>query len=160
MIQQFLSLLVHLCHPKIIVEIGTSVGYSTLWLGLAARDIGGNVITYEIDEDRVKIACNNFERVGLQSIIEVKNLDPRIDTLPIIDFVFIDAEKVDYLSHFQIIYPKLSSFGVVVADNVTSHANELESYINYVRNLPDCISMLLDIGRGLEITYKKRFVTK
>lgn len=151
---QFLSMLVRLSRATHIIEIGTSVGYSTIWLGLGAKTTNGHVITYEVDKIKVTKALENIRRAGLSDIIDVRNEDPRKTTLTETDFVFLDAEKQDYIGHFNAVFTHLVSGGIVVADNVLSHQEVLVSYLEYVRTLSGCNSQLLPLGRGLELTYK------
>ena len=86
--------------------------------------------------------------------VRYTNEDLRKAEIPETDFVFLDAEKRDYIEHFKAVFPKLLPRGIVVADNVLSHQEELRNYLEYVRKLPSCNSILLPIERGLELTYK------
>ena len=140
-----------------IVEIGTSHGYSTLWLAAAARVNGGKVVTCEINPERIAAARRNFAEAGLADVIEILEGDAR-DTLrgraEPVDLLFIDSEKSYYESFFDVVYRRLVKGGLVVADNVLSHRDELEDYIAYVENHPNLESVLVPIGRGLEISVK------
>ncbi|MFX1532649.1 MAG: O-methyltransferase [Promethearchaeota archaeon] len=141
-----------------IVEIGTSIGYSTLWLALGVKTTQGRIISYEIEAARVAKARSNIEQAGLSNVVEVRNEDPRRAILPETDFVFLDAEKQDYIEHFKAISPKIIPGGIVVADNVFSHEEKLRPYVEYVRTISGYNSILFPIDRGLELTYK--FVKK
>jgi len=142
---------------KHIVEIGTSHGYSTLWLAAAARVNGGRVVTCEINPECIAAARRNFADAGLADAIEILEGDAR-ETLRSrtgpVDLLFIDSEKSYYESFFDVVYRRLVKGGLVVADNVFSHRDELEDYIAYVENHPNLESVLVPIGRGLEISVK------
>jgi caffeoyl-CoA O-methyltransferase len=142
---------------KNIVEIGTSHGYSTLWLASAARVNGGVVVTCDANLERLAAARRNFAEAGLSDVIEILEGDAR-ETLrdrgEPVDLLFIDAEKSYYESYLDVVYQRLVKGGIVLADNVISHRDELEDYILYVENHPNLESVMVPIGRGLEISVK------
>ncbi len=155
---EFLSILTRSVAAKKIVEIGTSVGYSTIWLAMVARSIGGFLTSFEIDSKKIELAKKHLREAGLSDYVNIKSINPieNQDEIPNnIDLVFLDAEKSDYVAHFNSVYPKLRDGGVVVADNLVSHFDDLKSYIELVRNHENCNSaMISSIGKGLEVTYK------
>jgi len=151
---QFLSLLVSIIKPETVIEIGTSVGYSTLWLGMSASMVGAKVISYDVSKEKVLKARKNISEAGLNNIIEVKLEDPSNARLSRAEMVFIDVEKEDYIAHFEAVIPVLKDGGVIIADNVISHAEDLEKYLSHVREYPGCMSMMVPIGKGLELTFK------
>jgi caffeoyl-CoA O-methyltransferase len=142
---------------KRIVEIGTSHGYSTLWLAAAAKVNGGRVVTCDINPERIAAARQNFADAGLADMIEILEGDAR-ETLrgrsEPVDLLFIDSEKSYYETFFDAVYQRLVKGGMVVADNAVSHQDELEDYISYVENHPNLESARVPIGRGLEISVK------
>jgi len=142
---------------KRIVEIGTSHGYSTLWLASAAKANGGRVVTCDANPERIAAARSNFADAGLTDVIEILEGDARgtlRDRGEPVDLVFIDAEKSYYETYFDVVYQRLVKGGMVIADNVLSHQDELEDYILYVENHPNLESVMVPIGRGLEISVK------
>ncbi len=142
---------------KSIVEVGTSHGYSTLWLAAAARINGGRVVTCDSNPRRIAAARKNFVDAGLADAVEILEGEAR-ETLrgrsEPVDLLFIDTDKSYYETFFDIVYPRLVTGGLVVADNVLSHQEELEDYISYVENHPNLESVMVPIGRGLEISVK------
>ena len=143
---EFLNFLVRIRKPKKILEIGTSDGYSTIWLGKE----GNEVITIENDKNKVNLAKANFESCGLNNIKILYG-----DALEILekleekfDFVFLDAIKSEYLKDFKKI--KFEKSALVIADNIISHKDKVEDYISYVRK--NHKSFLLKLDNGLEIT--------
>jgi len=150
---RFLYQLAMVRRPERIVEVGTSHGYSTVWLGLAAERLGATVTTYEVARWRYEPALENLTAAGLDDVVTAELVDPGFDDYPdAIDLVFLDAEKADYVRHFDRLVPRLAPNGVVVADNVESHRDELAGYLEHVRGHPECYSTLVPLGRGLEVT--------
>jgi predicted O-methyltransferase YrrM len=154
---EILNILARSMHAKNIVEIGTSQGYSTIWLALAARSTGGQVTTFEIEQWRFDQAKENLERTGLSDYVDLR-LENTIDdpsSIPKdIDLGFIDAEKVDYLTHFKNLEAKLRPGGSIIADNTVSHSSEMGNFFQYIRNHSGFSSRTLTVGRGLEVSYK------
>lgn len=152
---EYISVFSRAVGAKTIVEIGTSVGYSTIWLALTAKTTRGKVITYDIDPKKIEKAKVNLEEAGLSGFVEFIEGSPDDTDIPHnIDLVFMDQEKEDYIRHFDKIFPNVRDGGVFVADNIISHFEELRMYIDHVRDHPMCNSLLLPVGKGLEITYK------
>jgi predicted O-methyltransferase YrrM len=154
---RFLYVLALAKQAKSIVEVGTSHGYSTLWLAAAAKVNGGRVLTCDKRPERIAAARQNFADADLADVIEILEGDAR-DTLrgrsEPVDLLFIDAEKSLYETFFDVVYPRLVKGGLVVADNAVSHQDELEDYISYVENHPNLESAMVPIGRGLEVSVK------
>jgi predicted O-methyltransferase YrrM len=156
---QFLYMLIRAMNAKQVVEVGTSRGYSSLWLGAAAQETGGRVVTFEIDAARAAMACAHHTRAGLGQVVRIvegdalRGLERLSDP---IDLLFLDAEKRDYIPQFDVAWEKVRVGGLVVADNVLSHAQELANYIAHVRALSDAMSMTVPVGRGEEVTVKLR----
>jgi len=102
------------------IEIGTSAGYSTLWLALAARETGRRVTTFEILEWKAELARETFAVAGVEDVVEVVHADVRNCLVGRggISFCFLDSEKEDYLELYELVVPKLVAGGLLVADNV------------------------------------------
>ncbi|MBN1992648.1 MAG: DUF1442 domain-containing protein [Anaerolineae bacterium] len=140
-----------------LVEIGSSVGYSTLWLAYAASFSGGKVITCELDPARADKTRANLSRAKMDAYAQVLTGDAREllrHRQEPLDFVFIDANKGQYETYFDVVYKRLNVGALVVADNVVSHQDELLDYVTYVQNHPHLESVTVPLGRGLEITVK------
>ena len=154
---KLLAMLVISNKARNIVEIGTSAGYSTLWLAYAASITGGKVVACEIDPTRAEQARANLVRANMADYVEIlvgdarKLLRKREES---IDLVFIDGDKEQYETYFDVVYKRLGVGSMVVADNVTSDENELLDYVTYVQNHPNHESVTVPLGRGLEITVK------
>jgi predicted O-methyltransferase YrrM len=153
----FLNIMVKATKAKNILEIGTSNGYSTIWLGLAVKENNGQLITLEIDPRKIALAKENIQRARLTDTVLIIEGNAK-ETIKILDkefdFVFLDAEKEDYIDYFDLVFPKVKVNGMIVADNVISHAEELKGYLEHVRSNPKTQSVLVPVGRGEEVTLK------
>ncbi|PWU24144.1 MAG: methyltransferase [Candidatus Rokuibacteriota bacterium] len=140
-----------------ILEVGTSNAFSTIWLADAVRDTGGRVTTLEIDAGKTRLARENLERAGLSDrvdIIEGRAEESLRRLNGPFDFVFLDADRRSYLVYLELVVPKLRHGGILVADNVTSHAAELRDYLARIKSHPALFSVTVPIGNGEEISIK------
>lgn len=154
---RFLNLLVKIAGARHILEIGTSVGYSAIWLGLAAQATDGQVITLEIDPQRAETARQNLAQAGLEDRVTVRVGDARQllrELAGPFDFVFIDAEKEEYLAYLDQVLPLTQVGGLIVADNVVSHVAALRPYVDHVQVHPELESVVVPIGRGEAVSLK------
>ncbi|HVB33458.1 MAG TPA: class I SAM-dependent methyltransferase [Patescibacteria group bacterium] len=155
----FLNILIKAKRPRTILEVGTSYGYSTLWLAEAARAVGARVISLEVSEDKTVLAKQMIARAGLQSSVEfvVGDALEKIPTVTgTIDFALIDLWKELYIPSFDRLYPKLSDGALVAADNVifpVFYAESAAEYISHVRSQPGIESVTVPIGSGIELSY-------
>lgn len=156
---RFLSLLIRAQQSKRILEIGTSTGYSTLWLAEAARQTQATITTLEIDAERVAQAEQYASQLGLKDLIDFKVTDA-LHYLQaeqdVFDFILLDAERdayVDYWTYLaRLLKPK---GGVLLVDNVISHAAEVEEFIQLTQQNSRFIMSTLPIGAGLlMVTYR------
>ena len=148
---RFLHTLVLATRPHVILEIGTSGGYSTIWLATAARSVDATVTTLEIDPVKVLRAASNLREAGVDSvatIVQADAFDYLRDRRKPIDFVFLDAEKEDYLRFLELIVPLLPKGGLLVADNLTSHAGDLAQFRRRAESHPHLSAIVVPIGRG------------
>ncbi|MHC5011490.1 MAG: O-methyltransferase, partial [Planctomycetota bacterium] len=142
-----------------VVEIGTSNGYSGLWLALALKATGGRLFTHEIDPQRVQMARANFERAGVADIVTVIPGDAhetvKQHTEPI-DVLFLDADKRGYIDYLRQLLPLVRPGGLIVAHNMRYPTPD-PRYLEAVTADPALdTSFLLMEGAGLGVTLKKR----
>ncbi len=141
-----------------ILELGTSYGYSTIWLAEAARASGGRLVTMELSEKKSAYARDMAKKAGLADFIEFRNGDAvkLIDELPHgIDFVLVDLWKNLYVPCLEGFYPKLNSGAIVASDNMIEPASEHEAVMRYqeaIRAKPKMTSILVPVGSGVEIS--------
>ncbi len=138
-----------------VLEIGGSRGYSAIWLGAGVRYLGGRVLSLEHDPLKCEAWRRNIAEAGLELSAELVEGDA-FETLPAIDdvfdVVFLDAEKGDYERLFQLARGKLEPGGLIVADNVLSHADALGSYSQARQADPTLESVTVPLDRGLELS--------
>jgi predicted O-methyltransferase YrrM len=144
-----------------ILELGSSFGYSTVWLGAAARSTGGKVISLELKENKIEHARQALTRAGLSTRVEFHAGDclESLRNLPgPFDFVLLDVWKDLYVPCFELVHPKLSPGGVICADNMIepeSARAHAEAYRARVRKAGDMDSVLVNVGNGIEISRKR-----
>jgi predicted O-methyltransferase YrrM len=148
---RFLHTLVLAARPHAILEIGTSGAYSTIWLATAARAVGATVTTLEIDRVKIARAKPSLHDAAVEDVVTLVNRDAfahlRERTQPL-DFVFLDAEKEDYLAFLDLIVPLLTTGGILVADNLVSHAEDLAEFRDRALSHPQLSAVVVPIGRG------------
>lgn len=143
---------------QVVVEVGTSYGYSTLFLAEAARITGGRVYTLELAADKQAYAREQLGRAGLADHVEWLAGDAleSLATLPgPFDFVLLDVWKELYVPCLERIAPRMSRGGILVADNMLFPEmvrEQAELYRAAVARLPDVGSTLLPIGQGIEVS--------
>jgi predicted O-methyltransferase YrrM len=142
-------------HSCEVLEIGGSRGYSTIWLAAGVRYLGGRVVSIEHNPDAAAAWRRNVAEAGLEGWAELIEGDA-FETLPKIeegfDVVFLDAEKEDYERLFQLARVKVEPGGLVVADNVVSHADTLAAYSQARQADPTLESVTVPLDRGLELS--------
>lgn len=140
------------------VELGTSTGYSGLWILLALAKTGGRLTTYEIDRERHEQARRNYERAGLLDRATLVLGDAHAEIRKIkepIDLVFIDADKEGYPDYFQQLAPRVRAGGLIVAHNMASPPPD-PRYIEAVTTQPAFETVFLNMhSAGLGVTLKK-----
>ncbi len=160
----FYNILLRSNGAKNILEIGTSVGYSTIWFAEAIRENSGSIISLEQDIKKIERAKKNLESVDLAQYVEILHGDA-LDTLEKIskesrkkfDFIFIDADKERYIQYFDSCLPLLKKGGIIGADNIVfpeRFGDMMKAYINHVKNTPNVRTVTIPIDNGEEITMK------
>jgi predicted O-methyltransferase YrrM len=138
-----------------VLEIGGSRGYSSIWIGAGVRHLGGHLLSLEQDPAKVEAWRRNVAAAGLDDCAELRPGDA-FDTLAsledVFDVVFLDAEKDDYEALFELARRRVEPGGLVVADNVLSHAETLGAYSAARQADPTLSSVTLPLDRGLEVT--------
>jgi predicted O-methyltransferase YrrM len=140
-----------------IIEIGTSAGYSTLWLILAARATRRRVTTFEIDAARVELARATFAAAAVADLIDLVQGDAvaHVANYDDIGFCFLDAEKDVYEACYELVVPRMVSGGILVADNAISHEAVLRPMLARALRDDRVDSVLVPIGQGNLVCRKK-----
>jgi len=152
------STLIQEAGAKAILEVGTSYGYSTVWLAEAARATGGLVTTLELHPRKIEYARAQLTKAGLAEFVDFRVGDAlaTLGTLPgPFDFVLLDLWKDLYVASFRLVHPKLANGALIVADNMLYPERaraEANAYRKCVREAKDMTSVLLDVGSGIEVS--------
>jgi len=152
---RMLRLMTEAIGAKEALEIGTSTGYSGLWLCLALQKTGGRLTTYEIDPGRAADARGHFKEAGVDRLVTVVEGDAHQrlkERKEPVDVVFIDADKEGYVDYLRQVLPLLRPGGVILAHNTGS----VPDYINAVTTNADLETVFYMQGGGLAVTLKKR----
>jgi caffeoyl-CoA O-methyltransferase len=156
---RLLRILVEATNAKNVVEIGTSNGYSALWLCLGLKTTGGHLITHEIDPQTAELARANFKRAGVQDLVTVVVGDAHKTVSRIkepIDLLFIDADKPGYPDYLKQLLPLVRPGGLILADNVSRPAPS-PRFIKEITTNPQLETVFLNMqATGIGLTVKKR----
>lgn len=157
---EFLNLLIRTAKSKNIIEVGTSNGYSGIWITKALKETGGRLTTIEYYEKRIAPARENFEKCGVLDIITTLqgSAIEVLSSLPAdfkIDFAFVDANKRESLQYFELIHPHLQKGGFLAVDNVLSHKEKVQTFIDAINAHPDYENVILPLPAGLSLAVKR-----
>lgn len=153
----FLYMMVCATRATSVVEIGTSYGYSTMWLAAALREHGGTLLTIDRDADRSAAAKRLLTTVGLEKNVEFvvgrgEDQVALLDAPP--DFALIDADKEVYSALFDALLAKVGAAScLIVCDNMISHRSRLASFVTHLDLYDRVVHQLLPIGKGLELCF-------
>jgi len=141
------------------IEVGTSNGYSGIWLGKAFKKNGGKFSTIEFYEKRYAIAKANFEKCNVIDVVTIRPGEAIkvLEYLPEdlkFDFAFVDANKRESVDYFKLIHPHLKKGGIYTCDNVLSHKEKVQTYIDAINAHPDYLHTILDLPAGLSYARK------
>ena len=153
----FLALLAASAPDGTWIEIGTSAGYSALWLSLACRARSRTLTTYEVLADKAARARATFKKAEVEDIVVLVEADflEHVEQLGDVSFCFLDAEKGDYTRCYEAVVPHLVSGALLVADNVISHQQELEDFVNMALSDARVDALVVPIGKG-ELVCRRR----
>lgn len=153
---RFIALLAASAPAGAFIEIGTSAGYSTLWLALACRQSGRTITTFEILDEKVKLARETFRQAGVGDVVELVNGDARshIAGLGGVAFCFLDAEKDVYRDCYDLVVPSLVPGGLLLADNAIDHKQVLEPMLDHALNDARVDALIVPIGKGVLVCRK------
>ncbi len=159
---QLLSILVRAGRRKNLLEIGTSNGYSTIWLAWATHLFGGHVISIDRNMHKQTLANENLRRAGLRQTVELicGNATEIVASLAgPFDCVFFDADRLSAPTQLKLLLPKLTSDVLVLADNALSHPEEIAIYVEAVKNSMLFDHLIIPVGKGLSVAYRNTETT-
>jgi predicted O-methyltransferase YrrM len=140
-----------------VLEIGTSNALSTLWLADALRGTGGSIVTLERSPSKVAMARASLAEARLSDLVRIEEGEALTSLKGLagpFDLVFLDADRPQYLAYLEEVVPKIRAGGLLVTDNVVSHAAELQGFLARVKSHPQLFSVTLPVGNGEELSYK------
>jgi caffeoyl-CoA O-methyltransferase len=153
---QFTALLAASAPTGAFLEIGTSAGYSTLWLALACQTRGQILTTFEVLVDKAQLARETFQAAQIEDSVDLIEGDAR-DHLPHyngIAFCFLDAEKEVYLDCYELLVPRLLPGGLLLADNAINHREALQPFLDRAAADPRVDALVVPIGKGVLLCRK------
>jgi predicted O-methyltransferase YrrM len=157
---ELLALLVRALAPRRLLELGTSNGYSTIWLAQAARAVGGSIISVDIDPSRSELARANLQRAGLGDVVGLRVDDAGSVLTACTDgeweFIFLDAERPAYAGYWPELVRVLAPSGLLAVDNVLSHADEVAAFRELVAHDERVTEALAPTGAGLLLIVRDR----
>jgi len=165
---EFFNILLKAMKAKKILEIGMSVGFSTLWFADAILANNGKIVTIEENQDKITRAKKNFEEAGVSAQIEIH----QGNALQILhelatseseqlqfDFVFLDADKENNIEYFDLVLPLVRVGGIIATDNILYPENfrpEMKKFTEYIKSKSNVQTITLDLGNGEEISMKTK----
>ena len=154
-----LNTFIKMMNAKSVLEIGTSNGYSGLWLSKALKETGGRLTTIEFYDKRQSIAIENFKTCGVMDIVRplkgsACEILESLDESEKFDFVFIDAWKKEYVKYFELVNPHLSQKAMIVADNIISHSEKVQDFIAAVDADEEFQYAIVEVPGGILTAYR------
>jgi len=163
---EFFNILLKAMNAKKILEVGMSVGFSTLWFADAILANNGKIVTIEENQDKIARAKKNFEEAGVSAQIEIQEgnalqilhkLATSESGQQQFDFVFLDADKENNIEYFDLVLPLVKIGGIIATDNILYPERfrpEMKKFTEYIKSKPNVQTMTLDLGNGEEISIK------
>jgi caffeoyl-CoA O-methyltransferase len=154
---RFLALLAAGAPQGAWIEVGTSAGYSALWLALACREVGRTLTTFEVLEEKVALARETFRLAEVEDVVTLVAGDARehLADCQDIAFCFLDAEKEVYADYYELVVPRLIPGGLLVADNAINHQATLQPLLDRALSDERVDALIAPIGKG-ELICRKR----
>ena len=154
---QLVSILLRNGQRRQVLEIGTSNGYSTIWLAWSVQRAGGRVISVERDPAKQARAERNLIRAGLRELVDLRCGDATTIVATLhgpFDCVFFDADRRSAPEQLSLLLPMLTPDVLLLADNALSHPEEIAGYLAAVAALPGVEHLVVPVGKGLSVAYR------
>jgi predicted O-methyltransferase YrrM len=154
---QLMAILVRNGRRTRVLEIGTSNGYSAIWLAWALRPLGGHLVSIERDGAKQAEAEANLRRAGLRDLVTLRQGEATEVVAGLegpFDCVFFDADRRSALEQLRLLLPTLTPDALLLCDNVLSHPGEVAEYLAAVEALPGFQHVVVPIGKGLSVAHR------
>lgn len=163
---ELLNMILYLKNAKNMLEIGMSVGYSTIWCAEVISKKSGKIITVEQNPNKIKRAKENFQKAGITDSIIIKEgiaidilqeLNSQDQYKNFFDCVLIDADKENVIEYFDLILPMVSTRGVIITDNMLypeKYREDMQKFSEHIKKNLKLQTITSPIGNGEEITIK------
>jgi caffeoyl-CoA O-methyltransferase len=154
---KFIALIAAMAPAGRYLEIGTSGGYSTLWLALACRFRGRTITTFEVLEEKAKLARKTFQLAEVSDVVDFVYGDAldHLSSCADVSFCFLDAEKEVYAECYEAVVPNMVPGGILVADNAINHREVLRAMLDRALSDDRVDSLIVPIGKGELVCRKK-----
>jgi len=154
---KFIALLAASAPPGRYLEIGTSAGYSTLWLALACRVVRRKITTFEVLDKKAELARQTFAQTGVEDVVDFVHGDARehLQHCGKVSFCFLDAEKEVYSECYEAVVPNMVPGGLLVADNAIDHEKVLRPMLDRALSDERVDALIVPIGKGELVCRKK-----
>ncbi len=159
---EFLHFLVKATRAKNVLEVGTSQGFSAIWMGLALEETGGRMTTIEIDPARYNLARRHVSEAQLSQRVTLIRGDAHAEVAKLdgpFDFVFLDADKEGQVDYFNKLYPgKLVPGGILAVHNAIQQASSMKDYLDMIRKHADfdTVTLSATMDDGFCVSYRHR----
>jgi predicted O-methyltransferase YrrM len=152
-----LVLLLKIAGVRHLLEIGTSNGYSTIWIAATLGPAGGQITSIERNAGKHRQAQGNLAQLGLSPFVDLRlgEATEVVASLPgPFDCVFFDADRVSAPQQLNLLIPKLSPRALLLADNALSHPEQIHGYLESVARLDHTTHLVLNVGKGLSVAFR------
>ena len=153
---ELVSILARSSGAKRALEIGTSNGYSTVWLAASIRPAGGRLISIERNREKQMMARDNLQKAGLLDTADLLLGDATEIVKTLVgpfDLVFFDADRTSASEQLALLLPKLAPRALILADNALSHPDQIADYLAMVKGLEQLQHVLVPVGKGLSVAF-------
>ena len=163
---ELLNMILRMKKAQKILEIGMSTGYSTIWFAEAIKENKGQIFTIEKNAKKIQRASKNFENAGISNMVKIyegnainvlEEFGTKKEFQLFFDFVLIDADKENIIRYFDLVFPLVKEYGVIVTDNMSypeKYKEEMKRFSTYLKNHTKVKTITCPIGNGEEITIK------
>jgi predicted O-methyltransferase YrrM len=156
---EVVAMLLQIAGTRNVLEIGTSNGYSTIWLAATIGPLGGRVTSIDKDPQKHALARENLAAVDLLRYVDLRLGDATEIAARLtgpFDCLFFDADRISAPKQLEILLPKLALPGLLLADNALSHPDQIAGYLARIEEMERISHTIIPVGKGLSVAYVPR----